>query len=185
MGLEASECILVGDRIETDIHMALESGMKAALVMTGVNDEATLEASPFRPDYLSLSFYSCLKIVLLFQIDVFLGKVLGTTDCSLTTCFASYRLPDRWGDGDPNRLENFATDPEAFATNHQGLASVFYRNLLEGLEILFDVGPFGTVAGLRQPAIQLLPDDQGQEAAKNVNPDGFIPLVVDGPGRLC
>ena len=51
MGLEASECILVGDRIETDIRMALESGMKAALVMTGVTDETTLEASPFRPDH--------------------------------------------------------------------------------------------------------------------------------------
>ena len=51
MGLKASECILIGDRLETDIRMALESGMKAALVMTGVTDRKTLEASPVRPDY--------------------------------------------------------------------------------------------------------------------------------------
>jgi HAD superfamily hydrolase (TIGR01457 family) len=51
MGLEAAECILIGDRLETDIRMALESGMKAALVMTGVTDAKTLEASPVRPDH--------------------------------------------------------------------------------------------------------------------------------------
>ena len=52
MGLEARECILVGDRLETDIRMALEAGMKAALVMTGVTDTNALNASPFHPDYL-------------------------------------------------------------------------------------------------------------------------------------
>jgi arabinose operon protein AraL len=51
MGLAASECILIGDRLETDIRMALESGMKAALVMTGVTDVKTLEASIVRPDH--------------------------------------------------------------------------------------------------------------------------------------
>jgi HAD superfamily hydrolase (TIGR01457 family) len=51
LGLPAAECILVGDRIETDIRMGRESGMKTALVMTGVTDEETLRASPFQPDY--------------------------------------------------------------------------------------------------------------------------------------
>jgi arabinose operon protein AraL len=55
MGLEAAECILIGDRLETDIRMALESGMKAGLVMTGVTDEKTLEASPVHPDYVFAS----------------------------------------------------------------------------------------------------------------------------------
>lgn len=49
--LPAAECILVGDRVETDIRMGLEAGMKTALVMTGVTDAKTLEASPVRPDY--------------------------------------------------------------------------------------------------------------------------------------
>jgi len=51
MGLEAAECILVGDRLETDIRMGLESGMKTALVLTGVTDRKTLEDSPLRPDH--------------------------------------------------------------------------------------------------------------------------------------
>jgi len=52
MGLEAAECVLIGDRLETDIRMGLEAGMKTALVMTGVTDSKTLEASPIRPDYI-------------------------------------------------------------------------------------------------------------------------------------
>ena len=51
MGLGAAECILIGDRLETDIRMGLEAGMKTALVMTGVTDEKTLEASPVHPDF--------------------------------------------------------------------------------------------------------------------------------------
>ena len=51
MGLDAAECILVGDRLETDIRMGREAGMKTALVMTGVTDVKTLEASPVRPDH--------------------------------------------------------------------------------------------------------------------------------------
>jgi arabinose operon protein AraL len=51
MGLEAAECILVGDRLETDIRMGLEAGMKTALVMTGVTDAKTLETSPVHPDH--------------------------------------------------------------------------------------------------------------------------------------
>lgn len=51
MGLEAAECLLIGDRLETDIRMGLESDMKTALVMTGVTDQKTLEASLIRPDH--------------------------------------------------------------------------------------------------------------------------------------
>ncbi|MCG6536457.1 MAG: HAD hydrolase-like protein, partial [Syntrophales bacterium LBB04] len=51
LGLKAEECILIGDRIETDIRMGIESGMKTALVMTGVTTLEILEASPIKPDY--------------------------------------------------------------------------------------------------------------------------------------
>jgi NagD protein len=51
MELEAQDCILIGDRLETDIRMGNESGMKTALVMTGVTDRKTLDASPLKPDY--------------------------------------------------------------------------------------------------------------------------------------
>ena len=51
MGLEARDCILIGDRLETDIRMGKESGMKTALVLTGVTNRKTLKASPIQPDY--------------------------------------------------------------------------------------------------------------------------------------
>jgi arabinose operon protein AraL len=51
MGLRPEECLLIGDRLETDIRMGLESGMKTALVMTGITTPEILEASPLKPDY--------------------------------------------------------------------------------------------------------------------------------------
>jgi hypothetical protein len=42
----------IGDRLETDIRMGNESGMKTALVLTGVTDAKMLEASPVRPDHI-------------------------------------------------------------------------------------------------------------------------------------
>lgn len=35
LGLEASECMMVGDRLATDISMAIDAGMPSALVLTG------------------------------------------------------------------------------------------------------------------------------------------------------
>jgi arabinose operon protein AraL len=51
IGLKPEDCLLVGDRLETDIRMGLDSGMMTALVMTGVTTPAILEASPIRPHY--------------------------------------------------------------------------------------------------------------------------------------
>jgi arabinose operon protein AraL len=51
MGLPASECILIGDRIETDIRMGRESGMATGLVLTGVATEEILRASSLQPDF--------------------------------------------------------------------------------------------------------------------------------------
>ncbi len=51
MELEAADSLLIGDRLETDIRMGVESGMKTALVMTGVTVRKILEASPLRHDH--------------------------------------------------------------------------------------------------------------------------------------
>lgn len=40
-GLETSECVMTGDRLYTDIRMALDAGMPSAVVLTG---ETTVEA---------------------------------------------------------------------------------------------------------------------------------------------
>jgi HAD superfamily hydrolase (TIGR01450 family) len=46
LGLEAGDCVMVGDRLYTDIRMARAAGMASALVMTGDTTRATLDAAP-------------------------------------------------------------------------------------------------------------------------------------------
>ena len=67
MGLGPEACLLVGDRLETDIRMGKESGMKTALVMTGVTDQKTLELSPARPDYVLQSIADLESLLRQFQ----------------------------------------------------------------------------------------------------------------------
>ncbi|CAM3368233.1 MULTISPECIES: HAD-IIA family hydrolase [Brevibacillus] len=45
-------CLMVGDRLETDILLGKNSGMKTALVLTGVTTKRELEASEIVPDYI-------------------------------------------------------------------------------------------------------------------------------------
>jgi arabinose operon protein AraL len=54
MALKPEDCILIGDRLETDIKMGKESGIATGIVLTGVTDEKTLKEyrhSPLRPDF--------------------------------------------------------------------------------------------------------------------------------------
>jgi ribonucleotide monophosphatase NagD (HAD superfamily) len=51
MGLTPGECVLIGDRLETDIRMGKESGIATGLVLTGVTDEKTLKESTIHPDF--------------------------------------------------------------------------------------------------------------------------------------
>ena len=49
--LPASDCLMTGDRLETDVHMGLEAGMSAALILTGATPKSVLKGSPIRPTY--------------------------------------------------------------------------------------------------------------------------------------
>jgi NagD protein len=49
--LPASECIIIGDRLETDMRMGIEAGMATAVVLTGVTTPELLAGSDVRPDY--------------------------------------------------------------------------------------------------------------------------------------
>jgi len=49
--LPASACIIVGDRLATDIRMGQEAGMATAVVLTGVTTPELLAASDIQPDY--------------------------------------------------------------------------------------------------------------------------------------
>lgn len=52
IGLEASDCIVVGDRLETDIRMGVESGMATALVLTGCTSRSQVVTSHWQPEHI-------------------------------------------------------------------------------------------------------------------------------------
>lgn len=49
LGLDYADCFVIGDRLETDIRMANDTGMHSVLVLTGVTTEETAAAGPDRP----------------------------------------------------------------------------------------------------------------------------------------
>jgi NagD protein len=51
LGAHAEDCVMIGDRMDTDIVGGLEAGMRTALVLSGVSDAETVEQFPYRPDF--------------------------------------------------------------------------------------------------------------------------------------
>ena len=51
LGIPAERCFVVGDRLNTDIELGARAGMTTVLVRTGITDDALLEESETRPDY--------------------------------------------------------------------------------------------------------------------------------------
>ena len=49
--LPASQCIIIGDRLETDIRMGQQAGMATAVTLTGVTTPELLADSDIQPDY--------------------------------------------------------------------------------------------------------------------------------------
>ncbi|MFB6183168.1 MAG: HAD-IIA family hydrolase [Haloarculaceae archaeon] len=45
------DCLVVGDRLSTDVRLGERAGTTTALVLSGVTDRADVEASSIRPDY--------------------------------------------------------------------------------------------------------------------------------------
>ena len=52
LGLPASRCAMVGDRLETDITMANKHGLVSILTLTGVTSRIALQESPIRPNFI-------------------------------------------------------------------------------------------------------------------------------------
>lgn len=50
-GLAGDRCLMVGDRLETDIRFGAYNGLHTALVLTGVASEGDIAQSPVKPDY--------------------------------------------------------------------------------------------------------------------------------------
>lgn len=51
LGVVASECLIIGDNLESDILMGHSAGMTTALVLTGVTQRADLARAKVQPDY--------------------------------------------------------------------------------------------------------------------------------------
>ena len=51
LGVEPADCLVVGDRLETDIVMGKRAGTATALVLTGVTRREDLARAPVQPDY--------------------------------------------------------------------------------------------------------------------------------------
>lgn len=52
LSLGSSDCYIIGDRLETDIKMGIDSGMKSVLVLTGISTKEMAAQSPYKPTYI-------------------------------------------------------------------------------------------------------------------------------------
>lgn len=61
--LKNDECLVIGDRLETDILMGKQAGMQTALVLTGITrEEDVAQRADIRPDYILQSVADLLEI---------------------------------------------------------------------------------------------------------------------------
>jgi NagD protein len=51
MNLPAADCLMTGDRLETDVNMGQAAGMSTALMLTGTTSASALAASSLQPTY--------------------------------------------------------------------------------------------------------------------------------------
>jgi HAD superfamily hydrolase (TIGR01450 family) len=51
MGIDPADCLVIGDRLETDILMGNNAGMTTVLVLTGASSEADIDDSGIEPDH--------------------------------------------------------------------------------------------------------------------------------------
>jgi len=52
LGVPAADCLMIGDRLETDVLLGLDAGMAAALTLTGATTRADLAAAAIKPTYI-------------------------------------------------------------------------------------------------------------------------------------
>jgi NagD protein len=52
LGVPAEDCVMIGDRMDTDIVGGLEAGMQTCLVLSGVSTRDSVSRFPYRPTFL-------------------------------------------------------------------------------------------------------------------------------------
>ncbi|MNI83325.1 Arabinose operon protein AraL [compost metagenome] len=61
-GLRPERCLMIGDRLETDIRFGMHFGMGTSLVLTGSSTIGELEQFPKRPDYVWESMWELTRL---------------------------------------------------------------------------------------------------------------------------
>lgn len=51
LGAHPEDCVMIGDRMDTDIVGGMEAGMKTVLVLSGVTTPELMSDFPYKPDY--------------------------------------------------------------------------------------------------------------------------------------
>lgn len=49
LGAHSESTIMIGDRMDTDVHSGIEAGLQTVLVLTGISTKETAERYPYRP----------------------------------------------------------------------------------------------------------------------------------------
>lgn len=49
LGAHSEHTIMIGDRMDTDVHSGIEAGLKTILVLTGISNKEAIDRYPFRP----------------------------------------------------------------------------------------------------------------------------------------
>jgi NagD protein len=63
MGVPVEQCLVVGDRLETDIVMGHATGARTAVVLTGVTRREHVAGAPVQPDFVLESVREILSIL--------------------------------------------------------------------------------------------------------------------------
>ena len=87
------------------------------------------------------------------------------------------------GQSDAGGLEDIVDLAGDVGPRGDDLAALFDGCLLEPIEIVQQLLPFGLEAPGAAQAVQLLGEGQGQEGTENVAADRGVSLVKDRPGR--
>lgn len=59
--LKPNQCLMIGDRLETDIRMGRDAGMSTGLVLTGITKREDISNTLYNPTYIMQSIYDILK----------------------------------------------------------------------------------------------------------------------------
>ena len=49
LGAHSENTVMIGDRMDTDVHAGIEAGLQTVLVLSGISTKESAESYPYRP----------------------------------------------------------------------------------------------------------------------------------------